>query len=234
MSYRLCEEIRIRLEDKLLWLMDDGRYLRLSSARIGGLPLPVLRIAETERALGRRYRRSVRFCVHITTRYCARSGAATRNITVDVYYCQPVDELRARREFLQWLRRKRLLDLYLTPGVDDEWRRRRIVMFWRWWLREMQKRALRLLEDYLIRFFGAIHCVLAEHFSQRGEERREEYQMEREEREIVGPPIAVYVAAYFVYREIAYKVRGQYCRCDNTGRIDRCNNVPEWEFIVLE
>lgn len=234
MIYRLCEEIGIWLEDKLLWLMDDGRYLRLSSARIGGLPLPVLRIAETERALGRRYRRSVRFCVHITTRYCARSGAATRNITVDVYYCQPVDELRARREFLRWLRRRRLIDLYLTPGIGNEWRRKRIMEFWKWWLKDMQRRALRILDDYLTRFFGAIHCTLEEYYTQKGEEKREEYQMEREEKEIVGPPVAVYVAAYFVYREIAYKVRGQYCRCDRSGRLVSCVNVPKWEFIVLE
>ena len=97
----------------------------------------------------------------------------------------------------------------------------------------MQRRALRLLDDYLTRFFGAIHCVLAD-LSQKGEERREEYRIEREEREIVGPPIAVYVAAYFVYREIAYKVRGQYCRCDQSGMLLSCRNVPEWKFIVLE
>lgn len=232
MSYRFCGE-RIRLEDKLLWLMDDGRYLRLSSARIGGLPLPVLRITETERALGRRYRRSVRFCVHVTTRYCARSGAATRNITVDVYYCQPVNELRARREFLRWLRRRGLIDLYLSPFIDNEWRRRRIISFWKYWLKDMQKRALKLLDDYLTRFFGGIHCVLAEYLSEKGEERREEYQIEREDRKIVGPNVAVYVAAYFVYREIAHKVRGQYCRCDQSGRLTSCRDVPEWEYIIL-
>lgn len=231
MSYVICEE-RISLPDKLLWLMDDGRYLRLSSRRIGGLYLPVFRIAERENQLGRyTRRRNVRLCVHITTRYCARPGASTRNITLDVYYCVLLNQLRIRQEFERWLRRTGLIEVYglLSPEAQ----RRRVNRFWREYIRRAQRSALEALDRYLTQFFGAIHCALFDYYQPKGEERREEYRLEQEKGVAIGPGIAVYIASYMVYYEDVYKVKGQYCRCDVTGKITRCRDVPPWEYYVL-
>ncbi len=73
-----------------------------------------------------------------------------------------------------------------------------------------------------------------EYYRHKGEERREEYLAEKEMGVIVGPPVAVYIAAYMVYKEEPYKVKGEYCRCDVSGSLERCNRVPPWEFYVLE
>lgn len=232
MSVTICEE-PIRLEDKLVWRLDDGRYLRLGARRIGGLYLPAFYITERVDKTGR-YTRRRRFylCVHITTRYCARPGAKTRNISVDVYYCVPIDQLSMRVEYERWLRKRGELELIgLYPPTTQ---RRRVAQFWREKVRELQRRALQMLDQYLCQFFGCIHCALVEYYRHKGEERREEYMAEREMGVIVGPPVAVYIAAYVVYKEEPYKVKGEYCRCDVSGTLERCNRVPPWEYYVLE
>jgi hypothetical protein len=147
---------------------------------------------------GRFYDRNFSVYVHLTVRYCQRSGSETRNIVVDFRIAEVLNYVVLRRAYLRWLRRHGI-SMKCLERTPERTQRRLVMMFYAWFLSELVKRLFSRLMYFITRYFYGVQFVDLSH---------------------------VYIAWGITTRRYMRNwVYGMYCRCDLSGIASRCKSI---------
>jgi hypothetical protein len=180
----------------------DASLIRLTSIRVGRIWMPAVfktRPGQMDcRYRGRFYDRNFSVYVHLTVRYCQRSGSATRNIVVDFRIAEVLNYVILRRAYLRWLRRHGI-SMRCLERAPERTQRRLIMLFYAWYLSTLVKVLFSRLMYFITRYFYGVQFI-----------------------DISNVYIAWGVTTRTYLRNWVY---GMYCRCDLTGTTSRCRSV---------